>query len=208
LGHYNEALWVDFVRNAISTELGDAMQKHISAGCNECTASVQLWQGVLSIGNQERANNPSLESVRVAKSIFANAYQKPGNQCRLLFDSLLQPVTAGVRGAATTRQFLYETDDLYIDLRLEQKSPSLAFLVGQVLERFHRQAPAQNFFVRVMDGRTLLSETTTNHFGEFQLEFKPTDSLGILIGRDQSRPEITLPLYGVSAGPENGKAFN
>jgi hypothetical protein len=118
-----------------------------------------------------------------------------------LFDSELQPVTAGVRGSVSARQFLYETDDYYIDLRLEPRRDSdSACLVGQVLNRTGSERAAQAVPVRVQAGTSPLAETVTNQFGEFQLEFEASHNLCLLIGHPQA-DEIILPLYGVQKSP-------
>jgi hypothetical protein len=192
--HYSDAKWADFVRDAAEPNLKPIMQQHIHSGCDACQASMQLWQGVLAMARKERDFAPSVDSVRVAESFFAEFAAKPNKKFRLLFDSLLQPTTAGIRGTAITRQFLYETDNLYIDLRLEKRSAVSMSLVGQVLERDVLPA-ATGFSVQVMDGKTSLSGTITNRFGEFQLEFKPANSLCISIGRNHETAEVVLPLY-------------
>jgi hypothetical protein len=94
------------------------------------------------------------------------------------------------------RQFLFETDDYYIDLRLEAKSAEeRAWLVGQVLSRSGKQV-AEAVPVRLQRGKRAVAQTSTNHLGEFQLEFEASTDTCILIGRGQE-DEIVLPLYGV-----------
>lgn len=193
--HYGDEGWADFVRDTIPPSLKQAMQRHIDAGCTQCASTLELWQRLLAIGRKERDLTPSPESLRVVASFFANVAPKPERKFRLLFDSLRQPVTAGIRGSASTRQFLYETDDLYVDLRLEKKSPICTYLVGQVLCREGQSSATQAFSVQVMDRKNLLMETTTNCFGEFQLEFTASDSLSVSIGRNRNNAEIILPLY-------------
>jgi hypothetical protein len=195
VAHYSEAHWADFVRDAAVPDLKRMMQQHLDTRCNACQSAKQLWQSVLGIGRKERDFAPSPDSVRIAESLLAGLAMTPNKPFRLLFDSLLQPATAGIRGTAVTRQFLFETDDLYIDLRLEKKSPASTFLVGQVLKRDVRPSIVESFSVQVMDGKTPVSRTVTNRFGEFQLEFRPANSLCISIGRKQGNAEVILPLY-------------
>ena len=123
-----------------------------------------------------------------------------GRGLRMLFDSNLQPMTAGIRGSVSARQFLYETDDYYIDLRLEpRRETDRACLVGQILTRRETQRPAEGFVVRLQKGKRSIAETSANQFGEFQLEFDGASDLCVSIGSkegDESN-EILLPLYGV-----------
>src|SRR5216684_3936341 len=121
-----------------------AMQQHIRDGCGKCMTALQVWKNVLSIARAETALTPLSDAVRVSKSRFTPTPAKAKHGLRLLFDSHVQPVTAGVRGAVSARQFLYETDDYYIDLRLEPRRDSdSACLVGQVLNRTGGERAAQ-----------------------------------------------------------------
>jgi hypothetical protein len=114
----------------------------------------------------------------------------------LVFDSNLAPVPAGMRGSVAARQFLYETDEYYIDLRVEpHRDAQQAALVGQVLNRKGKRA-APGLAVLLQDGKRPIAETSTNQFGEFQFEFDATNSLSISVRRDKS-DAIVLPLYGI-----------
>jgi hypothetical protein len=110
-----------------------------------------------------------------------------------------------VRGSASARQFLYETDDYYIDLRVEpRREANRACLVGQVLQRSGKDFAAEGIPVRLQSGRLSVGETAANQFGEFQIEFDAAQDLYVLIGRDQGK-EIVLPLYGVHGKPVEPK---
>jgi len=110
-----------------------------------------------------------------------------------------------MRGSVAARQFLYETDEYYIDLRLEpRREAERACLVGQVLHRAGKDRAAQGLAVRIQEGKLGITETSTNQFGEFQLEFDAAHGLCLLVSRDKSH-EIVLPLYGVQVNPSEGK---
>jgi hypothetical protein len=180
------------------------MQLHINDGCEKCKATVQLWRSLLAIAGQETGFTPPADVVRVVKAQFAAVAPQATSGVRLIFDSLLQPLTAGLRGTVAARQFLYETDDYYIDLRLEPRVPEdRACLVGQVLNRTDRKAP-HGLAVRLQEGTQPIAQTATNQFGEFQLEFGASGALYISIQPDQGN-EIVLPLYGVQGKPLGGK---
>lgn len=202
--HFSETQWIDFARNLTSGKAKMAMQQHIDGGCNKCSDTLRTWQGVLSITAAENALNPPVDTVRVVKSQFAAALPTASSGVRLVFDSLLQPLTAGTRGSVAARQFLYETDEYYIDLRLEPRTDDRASLVGQVLNRIGAERAAQGVPVRLQERDLPVAHTLTNEFGEFQLEFEPGSGLCILIKRDEAN-EIVLPLYGVRARSEHGK---
>jgi hypothetical protein len=202
--HFSEADWADFVRKLVSAETRMKMQQHIDDGCKKCKSTLNLWRRVLAIAEKENALTPPADVVRVVKSQFAAVMPELPSGVRLVFDSMLQPITAGIRGSVAARRFLYETDNYYIDLRLEPRSAEdRACLVGQVLNRTGKPV-AHGVAVRLQEGKQPIAHTATNQFGEFQLEFGAADALCISIGRDQ-KDEIVLPLYGVQVKPVERK---
>jgi hypothetical protein len=205
--HFSDAAWADFARNVIPAASRQAMQRHIDEGCEKCTASVAIWQGVKAITSQESMYTPPADLVRVVKSQMTalTPQTSMSKGIRMLFDSMLQPLTAGVRGSVAARQFLYETDDYYIDLRLEPRDPQEhSCVVGQVLNRSGQERAAQGVAIYLREGKQPIAQTATNQFGEFQLEFDATGEICISISRGQ-HDEIILPLYGVHAKPVQAK---
>jgi hypothetical protein len=194
--HFSEELWSDFARNAVSENARMQMQHHLDGGCKACAATLTLWRNVLVIAEKEQEFRPPNETLRIVKSQFAPPQIKTTAGVRLLFDSRLQPVTAGIRGSISATQFLFETDEFFIDLRLEpRREADRACLVGQVLKRTGQDQVVQGVTVRLQEGNRSIAQTSTNSLGEFQLEFTATNQLFIAISRDTEGPVI-LPLYG------------
>jgi hypothetical protein len=202
--HFSEASWADFARNQVASSTKMTMQQHIDEGCKQCADTLSTWQSVYSITQAERILTPPSDVVRVVKSQFAVVAPEKSLGFRLLFDSSLEPVPAGMRGSVAARQFLYETDEYYIDLRVEpHREAHQAALVGQVVNRRSKQG-APGLAVLLQDGKRPIAETSTNQFGEFQFEFDATNSLSIAVERDKS-DAIVLPLYGIQGKPTDGK---
>lgn len=202
--HFSESDWTDFVRSVISPATRMNMQHHIDDGCTKCSATLQLWQSVCAIAQQESAFVPPDGVVRIVTSAFSAMAPQPKRGFRLLFDSDMQPLTAGIRGSVSARQFLYETDDFYIDLRLEpRRETARACVVGQVLNRADKSRSTEGIAVQVKRGKQPLAETKANRFGEFQLEFDTRQDVCISISGQEY--EIALPLYGVDTEPVEGK---
>jgi len=206
--HFSDELWADFVRNLAPADTAQAMQKHIEDGCNKCEAVLKNWQSVFRIAQEEGGYSPPQDAVRIAKARFAAvASVQQGRPVRLVFDSNLQPITAGVRGSISARQLLYETDELYIDLRLEpqrEANRDRVFLVGQVLDRTNETRAAQGLKVRLLQGQQAVTDTATNQHGEFQLEFDAGRDMCLSIEHEKDRM-VVLPIYGVHSGPGNLK---
>jgi|SRR5579863_461916 hypothetical protein len=206
--HFSEAQWADFVRNLLSPKERMAMQQHIDNGCNKCSDTRRVWQSVSSIAGAESVFSPPADTVRVVKSQFADIRPAASYGVRLVFDSMLQPATAGTRGSVSARQFLYETDEYYIDLRLEPCGEAdRASLIGQVLNRAGADRGAPGLAVRLQEGANPIAHTSTNEFGEFQLEFMAANSLWLAISRGEAH-EIVLPLYGVQVKSLKNKELN
>ena len=201
--HFSDELWADFVRNLAPATTAQAMQEHIEDGCSKCEAVLKSWQSVFRIAQEEGGYSPPEDTVRIAKAQFAAvADVHQSRPVRLVFDSNLQPVTAGVRGSISARQLLYETDELYIDLRLEpQREPNRerVCLVGQILDRTSETRAAQGLRVQLMQGQQAVTDTATNQHGEFQLEFDAGKDMCLSIGHEQDRT-VVLPIYGVHGG--------
>ena len=198
--HFSDELWADFVRNLAPATSAQAMQKHIEDGCSKCEAVLKSWQSVFRIAQEEGGYSPPEDTVRIAKAQFAAvAGVQQSGPVRLVFDSNLQPITVGVRGSISARQLLYETDELYIDLRLEpQREPNRerVCLVGQILDRTSETRAAQGLRVQLMQGLQAVTDTATNQHGEFQLEFDAGKDVSLSIGHEKDRM-VVLPIHGV-----------
>lgn len=203
--HFSDARWADFANDLVPPDTKMTMQQHLEDGCKPCAAALQLWQSLRAIAHQESRLTPPDDVVRVVKSQFDAITPEASRGVRLVFDSNLQPITAGIRGSVAARQFLYETDECYIDLRLEpRRDNERACLVGQVLNRSGQGCGAEGVAVRLQQGKQPVAQTTANQFGEFQLEFEAGDDLCIAIRRQQDL-EVILPLYGVHGKPVERK---
>lgn len=197
--HFDDAAWADFARRSASPDDTVAMQQHLATGCTKCEAMLKMWQSVVSVTRHELTYLPPDDQVRVAKSLLAGVAVRlqVDVSVRLVFDSVLQPSAAGFRGYVATRQLLYETDQYFIDLRLEPQRNSDRFaLVGQVLDRSRRGTASHGQMVRLMRGTSQVEQTVINEFGEFQFEFRAENGLSIAIGMDLENV-ILLPLYCV-----------
>jgi hypothetical protein len=195
--HFSEDQWADFARSLAAPKEQMSMQQHIQGGCQKCEETLQVWQSVLDVAVKESGYNPPADIVRVVKTQLAAVVAKASRGFRVLFDSALQPLTSGIRGSVSARQFLFETDDFYIDLRLEpRREADRACLVGQILTRKGMDRAAAGVVVHIKKGQHSLAETMANRFGEFQLEFDGAADLHISIGGSEGN-EILLPLYGM-----------
>jgi hypothetical protein len=175
--HFSMEKWIDFARDVVGGPDKAVMQNHLETGCRQCSKALNLWKHVHEVARQERALEPPESAVRTMKGSFSihgprRHRRGAGAIARLLFDSSLSPVPAGVRStASSTRQLLFGVGAYRIDLRIEpQLDSDKAAVIGQVL---HSTDPGEGLGavpVALVKGRRVVAETITGQFGEFNLE--------------------------------------
>jgi CheY-like chemotaxis protein len=112
------------------------------------------------------------------------------NAARLVFDSFLQPMPAGVRGVSQlpSRQLVYRSGSLMADLWLEPQTDSAnVALVGQIVDSDSPDRRLDLIPVALHGPKGRIAYATTNKFGEFHLNFDlvPSVTLEIEVGGNQ-----------------------
>ena len=103
---------------------------------------------------------------------------------RLVFDSSLQPLPAGVRSAPPAdHRLLFESGDVMVDLWLEpHRDANRIKLVGQILHEVKSGSLLHCLPVVLQSKLEPIEATTTNELGEFCLNFDPHPQLRLEIG--------------------------
>ena len=138
----------------------------------------------------------------------ASVLQRITHAARLIFDSFLQPMPAGVRlSQLPARRLVYESGSMMADLWLEPQTDSKRIaLVGQLVDsakpdrRFHR-VPV------VLHGRKgPVALAKTNEFGEFHLDFdfEPSVTLEMETSANQWVSVVLPSLEGAASGAAAG----
>jgi hypothetical protein len=194
--HLSEEDAVDFVNQAMSTEDQVATQKHLDFGCKRCKEAVAVWQRVREASSVEAEFQPPAGVVRIAKAAFAAAgLERARGGLKLLFDSSLQPASAGVRSATTdTRQLLYGIGPYLLDLYISARPGGKAISVtGQLLNSKFPERILNAVPIVVGNGSGAAVLTTTNNFGEFQGEVEFGGDLELRLPGQDGR-EIVIRL--------------
>jgi len=163
-----------------------------------------VWNQVQTMASNETSYTPPESAVRVVKREFAvtRSPEQESVLASLLFDTLAQPVPAGIRsGTAVARQVVYEAEGLTVDLRLDPQPNSDTILVlGQVLDKRHpRISPSEvSIELWTQKGQPFL-QVGANESGEFQIELHTDDDLRLLI-EVAGRKTIRIPLTSLAAG--------
>lgn len=106
------------------------------------------------------------------------------SSARLIFDSFLEPVPAGIRNSQpAVHRVLYEAESLMADLTLEPQTDSRRVsLVGQVLDPARRQLQPASVPVVLHSQTGLIGVAKTNDFGEFHFDFDSEPGVTLEIG--------------------------
>jgi hypothetical protein len=216
-GHGGDDEWLDYAR-----QLGDegrraTLTSHLQSGCSRCRTSLGFWEAASDAAARDRGYAPPDELIRQAKGAFA--LQRPAKTARdlvasIVFDSFLQPLTAGVRSAsAGPRLLLYKAGRYEIRISADH-APGAArtSLVGQVVDEMDPEAFLGEMTVMVYDGKESIDRTTTNRLGEFAFEFEGASRSGfqIAIGVPQERfLTVALPIARTGASqPGRARRIN
>jgi hypothetical protein len=196
--HFSEEVWADFARGVGPSETIREIETHIAGGCLACATACGMWRKVYSIAAHELSFTPPDGVVRMVKLEFATTQSpqpSPWMLARLVFDSLGQPLTSGVRsGASESRQLMFDAEDTMVDLVLDTRPQSGTIsLVGQVIDKGGAKvAPRQVAVILWTETGQPLAETSANEFGEFQLEFAAQDRLRLSVQIAGCKP-IRIP---------------
>lgn len=195
--HFSVEKWIDFVNQAVTSNERHQMDKHLSLGCESCQTTVSLWQRVRTSAASEGNYQPPESAVRIAKAAYASAglfTSKKGanSKVRLLFDSFLQPVLAGVRSSgAGTRQMLYRADPYQIDVQLEMKPGGNRVVVtGQLLNLNDPKIIGTGTRILMSNLQGDVAHTVANEFGEFSGEVKNSGDLQLTFATPSGEPIV------------------
>jgi hypothetical protein len=175
--HPSEAALLDLARGLAAPADAAKIAEHLRTGCERCQKTYNIWRTVHLFREQEKDFEPPPEAVRTVKAAFEAAGKGQGipKLCafgRLIFDSFRQPLLAGYRGTmADARHLVYEVDAFSIDMRMEGAGETPISLTGQILKNGNFSATAGTVVALNHASHGILTQTTANAAGEFQLDF-------------------------------------
>jgi hypothetical protein len=201
--HYGEEDWADFTRQVVSPEKSAAIERHLEKGCAQCSKTFHFWQRVREMAGREAFYHPPATAVRFVKSLYALDKPRQAKSpatvfARLLRDTFREPLPAGARAAAerAPRQLLYRAGRVLVDLRMDPQAASNRLsLVGQVFNSDQPRSGMHDVQVLLASSEGHFARTTTNLFGEFQLELDSAGSTSFVlsIGTGEAK-EILIPI--------------
>lgn len=191
--HYATEDWSDFVRGLTPEPKAVRMQQHLSSGCLTCNRVVNMMRRVAAVAAQPEFDVPA-SVIHKAKAIF-NLPRKT-MVARIIFDSFLEPLPAGVRSRSNlVRQAMFEAGDVLVDVRMQNQADGKILVTGQVADKASPLRPKGPFRLQLISGSDRQT-VHANRFGEFQTIYDATRATALQIsgfGRD-----IEVPLFQVA----------
>lgn len=199
MDHYSIDEWADFARQVSRTERQTHMQEHLDSGCRDCLTTLNIWRKIMNFAIREQSCEPPTWAVRAVQASFAVSRfkSKPGKLeiAKLVFDSRLQPLVAGLRGtAAVARQLLFRSGSMCIDMRMQPKPGSdSVVLIGQLLDSAQPDHGVGGIPVSLLSKGKTVSRGKTNEVGEFDMGISVVDQMQLVFGIGKGRT-IVVPV--------------
>ena len=170
------------------------IEQHLHAGCSDCEVALRFLRRYspalkkAAAPSEYQVSEPALTAAMAIarQSSMTTKHAGLATQiARLLFDSRLQAMPDGARGAGTsTYKVLYETEDYYLDIWQEQSESGRWYLFGTALSSGSGEVgPTDHVELIGKDGRSWATDGTLGEFqladipeGEFQLRLRLADS--------------------------------
>lgn len=206
--HAADAEALDYVRGTGEAARRGELASHLAAGCARCSATIGLWQSAVEVAGRDLTYAPPDASIRQARGEFA--LRRPNVRraltASLVFDSLVRPFAAGVRGASSgPRQLFYKAGRYAIRLRMQQEGSGVS-LVGQVVDEELPGSFLREVTVVIFDGKESIDRTLANRLGEFAFESAPTGDLRLAIGvAGNEYLTVALPVAPVGGGKHSAR---
>jgi hypothetical protein len=169
---------IEYLDNQLNASETARLVAHLSEGCRQCAETRDWYERVRVVAATDESTEPPSWVFKRAVKIFENRKTRPSlierigeRVASLVFDSLAQPVVAGVRSTETTnRQLLYRAGNFNIDLQVAPAEDLRADLIGQILKEdevaFESVSGLRLEVVR--RGEPVFS-TVTDDMGEFKI---------------------------------------
>ena len=198
--HFDITEWSDFTRGVVPPPDRAAMEMHLSSGCVRCGSALEFVKDVFAVAQLSSREEPAADSVRWAKALMA--MHQPARSdaqslvARLVFDSVRDPLPAGTRSVdPTLRYAVYVAGNFCIDLHFQQDVEShTSTILGQMTDREIPDRPVTGRPVLLVSGKRIVAHCISNRFGEFSLHCNSERRLRLLVGIDEHRQRIEVPL--------------
>jgi len=204
--HIETGFLVDYARGLAGEADHPALEAHLASGCPSCQRQASVLGKLASTARVDLGYEPPQGVVDRAEGIFPSRPPKKAGEslrtilARLVYDSLLDPLPAGVRATDRPSQALYEAAEYAVDLHMsreqvgrEHGAPRM-IVVGQIADRRRPGRWVADKPVVLMSGREVAAQGLSSEHGEFHLECASTDDLHLQVAVEaETRIDVSLP---------------
>lgn len=193
-------------RGEIPVRVGRKVETHLSDGCPVCTADLVFLARLEEVARRDGMATPPPSVLARSRAVFQPILEPAAGwagrirTARLIFDSFLEPVPAGMRGAVRLdRHLVFRDDDLYLDVRLDPEyEAAQQSITGQLQSQAMEFEQLSGLPVMLVEGPRVLKNTRTNYLGEFVFEAAPVREMALrVLCRDRMVEIPHLPLPAV-----------
>ena len=207
MNHIEAHRWADYGRGLMTEAERAAADAHLASGCTRCRRTAEVMARMAKMGRAEAEYEVPPHLRQQALDLFVPPRRKRKEKltrvlAQLIYDSMREPLPAGVRASGRPNQILYDAGDFALDLQVsreyagkERQAPRLV-MVGQIADRRNHASPLRDLPVLLLCGRDVAARTLSNELGEFHLEceLRKGLSLQIWVSGDRS---IEVPVRRV-----------
>jgi len=162
---------IQYAERRVSERDRLSLKQH-SEGCATCAREIGQWERVL-----DGLRGSNLQSA--PESVLGDCvaiYRIPRPEAtrmemfaKLVFDSIAQPLTAGVRGSSESRQMVLRCEDIDAHVRISSNPP---VILGQLMQRTVHSFISGVRIGLIHDGKQI-ETTITDRLGEFRFGVAP-----------------------------------
>jgi hypothetical protein len=199
--HFEDKAWVDFVRKLLTDDETWLMQQHLAIGCGECSQACAFWTRVTDMTARDSDYEPPTSDVsRITAAFIGQNREKTVRDiytpAQLVFDSFHMVADAGFRSALLqARHLVFRASPWTISLRIKSESGNQVFMAGQITRAEPAGLePGAMQEVALAESDSLVATATSNHSGEFHLQYRDALDLRLLVKVSEAETlEISLP---------------
>jgi hypothetical protein len=199
--HFSLTELVAYKSGKLIGRMAERVGEHLREGCAACERGAAFAQELAAVAQRDREATPPAVLQAQARAVFGAA-QQPAFQplglvqvARMVFDSCLQPVPIGVRGALRLdRHVVFAESELLLDMHIEPLEDAAAqSITGQVQSNSVRQEQLIGLPVLLLEGGRVLMGTHTNGHGEFLFQNAPRREMTVCLVCPDRQVRIPCP---------------
>ncbi|MCX6614530.1 MAG: hypothetical protein NTZ98_00355 [Acidobacteria bacterium] len=200
--HFSLTEFVLYQLGRFPMRMAERLEAHVSEGCAACQRGLAFAQQLAGVTRRDREATPPAEVQQRARAMF-RAVRQPevrplaglAQVARLVFDSCLQPLPAGVRGALRLdRHLVFAERELLLDMHIEPlEDPAAQSITGQVQGKNVSQEQLSGLPVLLLEGGRVVMGTHTNRQGEFLFQSAPRREMTVCLLCPDRQVRIECP---------------